>query len=208
MGNVDDLLERAQDHLTAGHFPEARALVEEAHAGFPSDSRVNELYSNVYLAHGIRLTGLAREARRKEIEARGKPGEMFEDSEPVVLLFHQAIDAFDRVLEASPDNPKAWSLKGQALFRMDRVHREAALAAYDEAVSALERSLSADHPGLESGRRALLRGRRQIERPCALCDDTGFCPECGGGGWRVTLGFRRKCDACLGHGVCKRCGVL
>ena len=78
----------------------------------------------------------------------------------------------------------------------------------DEAINALDRTRPADLSGTEAGRRTLLRGRAQIERPCKLCDDTGFCTECGGGGWRLTLGFRRRCESCLGHGVCKRCGVL
>jgi tetratricopeptide (TPR) repeat protein len=162
----------------------------------------------VYLAHAIRLAGLAREMRRKDIEARGKPGELFEESDEVQRTFRDALDAFDRVLAVDANHAKGWSMKAQALFRQDRGNRPEALAAYDQAVQALERSLPEGGPQLEKGRRTLLRGRRQIERPCDSCDDTGFCTECGGSGWRSTLGFRRRCEACLGHGVCKRCGVL
>lgn len=208
MVDVEELVKRAKDHLTVGQFPEAKALAEEAYAASPTDSHVRELFANVNLAHGIRESGRAREVRRKEIETRGKPGELFEDSEDVRSIFREMLRAFDRVLEVNPDHAKAWSLKGQALFRLDRANRPAALAAYDEAVKALERTLGPSNPEFEGGRRALLRGRRQIEQPCDRCDDTGFCPECAGSGWRTTLGFRRRCEACLGHGICKRCGVL
>ena len=208
MADVEDLLKRAQDHLAAGRFPEAKAVCDEGLASFPEDADVREMYSNLHLAHGIRLSGLVREMRRKEIEARGKPGELFEDGDAVQATFRDALDAFDRVLAVDADHVKAWSIKAHSLFRQDRANRPAALAAYDEAVRALERTLPAGSPALETGRRTLLRGRRQIERPCDLCDDTGFCTECGGSGWRSTLGFRRKCETCLSQGICKRCGVL
>ena len=208
VADLEDLLKRAQDHLVAGRFSEAKASADEAFASFPDESRVREMLASLYLAHGIRLSGLAREMRRKEIETRGKPGELFEDSEAVRDVFCEVLAAFERVLAVDPGHVKAWSFKAQALFRLDRANRPAALAAYDEAVRALERTVPAGSRALEAGKRTLLRGRRQIERPCDACDDTGFCTECGGGGWRVTLGFRRKCDACLGHGICKRCGVL
>ena len=208
MADVDDLLVQAQDHLNAGRFSEAKVACDEAFASFPEDPRVRAMVANLYLAHGIRLSGLARELRRKEIDARGKPGELFEDGEAVARTFRDALDAFDRVLAVDADHVKAWSLKAQALFRQDRVNRPAALAAYDEAVRALERTLPEGSPGLEKGRRTLVRGRRQIERACDWCDDTGFCTECGGSGWRSTLGFRRMCETCLGKGICKRCGVL
>ena len=187
---------------------EAKVACDEAFALFPEDARVREMVANLYLAHGIRLSGLARELRRKEIEARGKPGELFEDGDAVKATFRDVLDAFERVLAVDADHVKAWSLKAQAVFRLDRANRAAALGAYDEALRALERTHPAGTPALETGRRTLLRGRRQIEHPCDLCDDTGFCTECGGSGWRSTLGIRRRCEACLGHGICKRCGVL
>jgi len=208
VADVEDLLKRAQGHLDAGRFPEAKLVCDEAFASFPEDTRVREMYANIYLAQGIRLSGLAREMRRKEIEARGKPGELFEDGDAVKTTFRDVLDAFERVLAVDANHVKALSLKAQALFRMDRANRPAALAAYDEAMGALERTHPSGSPAVEAGRRTLLRGRRQIERPCDTCDDTGFCTECGGSGWRSTLGFRRKCEACLGQGICKRCGVL
>lgn len=191
-----------------GKFPEAKAAVDEAFDRYPGDAGLKELYANVYLAHGIRLSGVAREMRRQEIDARGKPGEPYEDSDLVKAVFREMIDAFDRVLAVDPNHAKALSLKAQAMFRLDRASRQAALAVYDEAVRALERTLPPDSASLETGRRNLLAARRRIERPCEWCDDTGFCTECGGSGWRTFLGFRRKCEACLGHGTCKRCGVL
>ena len=207
MASLEDLLATAQAHLTAGRFPEAKAAVDEAHAVDPGDAKVRALYENVYLAHGIRLSGVAREKRRQEIEARGRPGEPFQESEAVTAVFREMRDAFDRVLAVNPRHVKALALKAQALFRIDRANRAAALAAYDEAVAALEATV-APGPALDLGTRNLLRDRRRIEGPCEWCDDTGFCTECGGSGWRTTFGFRRKCEACLGHGTCKRCGVL
>lgn len=207
MAALEELLRKAEGHLTIGQFPEAKAAIEEAFALARGDERVREIYANVYLAHGIRMSGIVREARRSEIEARGNPGEAFEDSDAVKTAFREVIGAFDRVLAANPDHVKALSLKAQALFRLDRSNRAEALAVYDEALKALERTVPAGG-SLETGRRNLLSGRRRIERPCEWCDDTGFCTECGGSGWRTVLGFRKPCEACIGHGVCKRCGVL
>jgi len=204
---VEELLRRAQESLANGRFPEAKAAADEAFALDATDPRVRELYGNVYLAHGIRLSGEARERRRKEIEGHGTPGESFEDSEAVAATFREVVGAFDRVLAVDPDHVKALSLKAQALFRIDRGNRAAALAAYDRAVAALEATVPAGAVR-ETGRKNLMRDRRRIEAPCPACDDTGFCPECAGSGWRRTLGFRRRCEACLGHGICKRCGVL
>jgi len=207
VAGLDELLARAKAHLDGGRFPEAKAAVQEAFDLDPKDEGVREAYGNVYLAHGIRLSGAAREMRRREIDARGTPGEAFEDSDAVKAVFRETIEAFDRVLAANPDHAKALSLKAEALFRLDRANRAQALAAYDDAITALERTLPPG-PALDRGRRNLGMGRRRIERPCERCDDTGFCAECGGSGWRTVLGFRKKCEACLGHGVCKRCGVL
>jgi tetratricopeptide (TPR) repeat protein len=205
---VEGLLQRANDHLVRGEFPEARAIADEAFAASPADPKARELYANVYLAHGIRLAGLARETRRREIDARGTPGQVFEDSVEVQGRFREVLAAFDRVLAVDPDHVKAHSLKAQAMFRLDRANREAALAAYDQAAAALERTVPAGSPDLEVGRRNLSRDRRRIERPCEWCDDTGFCTECHGSGWRTIFRLRRRCEACLGHGTCKRCGVL
>ena len=207
VADLEAILRTAEEHLAAGRFAEARASVEEAFVLAPEDGRVRELYGNVWLAQGIRLAGSARERRRREIDQRGRPGEPFEDSEQVRSLFAEVLEAFDRVLAVNPNHAKAWSLKAQVLFRMDRSNRAPALAAYDSAVRALEGSVP-EGPSRETGRRNLERDRRRIEAPCKACEDTGFCPECGGSGWRSTLGFRRKCEACLGHGTCKRCGVL
>jgi len=208
VADVEELRNTTEAHLNARRFEDAMASVQAAFASFPEDARVRRTYGALFLAHGIRLSGLARETRRKEIESRGKPGEAFEDSEAVKDQYREVLGSFESVLAVDADHAKAWTLKAQALFRLDRANRLAALAAYDEAGRALERSLPADSPALKTGRRNLLRGRRQIERPCDLCDDTGFCTECVGSGWRTTLGFRRKCETCLGHGTCKRCGVL
>lgn len=207
MAAVEELVHEAEARLRAGRFEEARAAVDEAHAANPGDARVQELVANVYLAHGIRLAGAARELRRKEIEARGVPGQPFEDSDNVKMMFRDVLAAFDRVLAVHPNHAKAWSLKAQALFRIDRANRTAALAAYGSAAKAIEASVP-EGTARQAGLKNLLRDRRRIELPCGRCDDTGFCPECGGSGWRTILGFRRKCEACLGHGICKRCGVL
>lgn len=207
MASVEELLEKAKSHLVAGQFLEAKAAVQEAYALDPSDSRVQEIHGNVFLAHGIRLSGVARERRRQEIEARGRPGEAFEDSAEVAHAFEEMLEAFDQVLAVNPDHVKALSLKAEGLIRFDRANRGQALAVYDEAGRALERTVIPG-PALERGRQNLLRARRRIERPCDRCDDTGFCPECQGSGWRTRLGVRTKCESCLGHGICKQCGVL
>lgn len=208
MATLEDLLRTAEGHLVVGQFPEAKAAVDEAFAIDPDDARLGELYQNVYLAHGIRLSGLARETRRREIEERGKPGEAFADSEEVTSLFREMVAAFDRVLAVNPRNVKALSLKAQAFYRMDRGNRAQALVVYDEAMAALEETNPSDSAARETGRRNLLHARRRIEKPCEWCDDTGFCTECGGSGLRTVLRFRKRCETCLGHGICRRCGVL
>ena len=207
MSDLEDALDRAQRHLVAGRFPEAKAAVDEAFAISPSDDRVRGQYETVYLAHGIRLSGVARERRRAEIERRGRPGEVGRESDDVRNVFRDVLLAFDRVLAVNPTHAKALALKAQVLFRIDRENREQALALYAMATQAIEATVP-EGPARETGRRNLLRDRRRIEAPCRWCDDTGFCPECGGSGWRTVLGFRKKCEACLGHGTCKRCGVL
>jgi tetratricopeptide (TPR) repeat protein len=204
---VDDLVQRARERLGEGAFSDARAAVDEAFGLAPDDPAVRTLYQDVHLAHAIRLSREARERRRQEIEARGRPGEAFEDSDAVKAVFREMVEAFDRVLAVNPDHAKAHGLKGQTLVRLDRGNRPAALAEYDAAIRALEATLP-EGPARETGRRNLLGDRRRIEVPCEWCDDTGFCTECGGGGWRSLLGVRLRCDACNGHGICKRCGVL
>ena len=204
---MEESLAQAREHLQAGRFREALTAVGEAFALAPTDARIVAMYESVYLAHGIRLSGLARGRRRQEIETRGRPGEVFEDSEEVRAVFRESMDAFDRVLAVNPSHAKAFSLKAQVLFRIDRANRAQALALYDAAVKAIEATVP-EGPAREAGRRNLLRDRRRIEAPCERCDDTGFCPECGGSGWRSLFRLRRKCEACLGHGTCKRCGVL
>ena len=204
---VDEALRAVKDHLAAARFPEARAAADEAFASVPDDPGVREMYGAVYLAHASRLAGDARGKRRQEIEARGRPGEAFQDGEVVRAAFRDALAAFDCVLAAEPNHAKALALRAQFLFRIDRANRPEALAAYDLAVKALEATVP-EGPARDVGRKNLLRDRRRIERPCDWCDDTGFCTECAGSGFRSLLGFRRKCDACLGHGVCKKCGVL
>ena len=204
---VDDLVGAVKDHLAAARFPEARAAADRAFGEAPDAPEVREVYAAVYLAHGSRLSGEARNKRREEIQARGRPGEPFEDSDAVRAAFRDALAAFDRVLAAEPDHAKALALKAQLLFRVDRANRAQALAAYDRAVRALEATVP-EGRARETGRKNLLRDRRRIEKPCDWCDDTGFCTECSGSGSRSLLGFRRRCDACLGHGICKKCGVL
>jgi len=204
---LDALLERVQQHLAHAEFAEAKAAADDAFSSAPNDERVRAMYANLNLAHGIRLVSQAVDRRAREIDERGRPGQPFEDSEAVQGIFRDALLAFDRVLAVDPDHLKALSLKAQALFRIDRGQRAHALGLYDEAARALERTLS-DESARETARRNVLGARRRIETPCEWCDDTGFCPECTGSGWRTVLGFRRKCEACLGHGICKRCGVL
>lgn len=207
MAEVDALLGEVTDLLAAGRFPDARKAADDALAAAPDDPRVRALYADVYLAQAVRLAAEAREERRREIDERGRPGQAFEESDAVKARFREGLAAFDRVLAVNPDHAKALALKAQLLFRIDRGNRPEALATYDRAVKALE-AFVPEGAARDAGRKNLLRDRRRIEQPCAPCQDAGFCPDCGGSGWRSTLGIRRKCEACLGHGTCKRCGVL
>lgn len=207
MEGPEDRIRAIQEALGARRFAEARAAADSALSAHPGDPQVREAFANVYLAHGIRLSAEARETRRRAIDAHGVPGQPFEDPAEVRSLFEETLAAFDRVLAVDPRHVKAMSLKAQALYRLDRSQRGRALEMYDEALSALEANVP-EGPVRETGRRNLLRARARIARPCDWCDETGFCVECAGSGWRRTLGLRRRCEACLGHGVCKRCGIL
>lgn len=207
VASAEDVLAAAQRHLAEGAFLAAKAVLDEALDRHPDEAEVRELYANVYLAHGIRLSGEARETRRREIESRGRPGETFEDSEDVQGLFRESVSAFDCVLAVDPTHVKAMTLKAQVLFRLDRENREVACNLYEEGIRALETTTS-DEEARASAEKNLRRALRQIEAPCERCDDTGFCTECTGSGCRTTLGIRRMCEACWGHGVCRSCGVL
>ncbi len=206
MTDLEGILARAQSHLAAGRFLEAKAATDEAVALARSDPRVVSLQETVYLAHGIRLAGLARERRREDVERRGWPGAVIEESEEARALFRESVDAFDRVLAANPNHAKALALKAQVLFRIDRGNRGEAIALYGRAAQAIEATVP--EAARAGAMRNLTRDRRRIEGPCDWCDDTGFCTECGGSGRRTILGFSRPCETCLGHGICKRCGVL
>ena len=66
------LLIKAQKSLEEGRFDDARRNIEEAFAVHPDDEKVLELYQQICLADGMRLTRAARDLRRDEIRALEK----------------------------------------------------------------------------------------------------------------------------------------
>ena len=198
MSEAQALYGRARDAVDAGRFADAVSAVDGAFAADPTDTAVRELYAGLHLAEAVKAAARARELRRKSIVDR-KIGydEDFADSDETKRAFQEAIAAFDRVLDADPTNEKALMLKAAALHRFDRTARRA------EAVTAVRRILAA-HPENRQAKAAL----RKIEKACADCSDSGFCPACGGRGYRPLLGVERRCNRCWGQGICHRCGVL
>ncbi len=198
LSDAHSLYERARQAVDAGRFREAKDTIDEALAVDATDAPIRELYAGLHLAAGVKAGARARELRRKSIAERGIGYEQeFSDTEETRRAFQDAIDEFDRVLHADPGNEKALMLKAAALDRFDRAGKRA------EAADAIRRILAAN-PNNQQAKLAL----RKIERTCQACSDSGFCPHCGGRGFRTVLGIQRQCRHCWGQGVCQRCGLL
>ncbi len=198
MGKTKGLLIEAQRALEEGRFEDAKRAIEDAFDSHPTDERVLELYQQILLADGVRLTRQARDLRRDEIRSlakRARPS--YADSPTVEAAFERAIESFDKVLAANPRNSKAMMLKGGALDRMDRKGRR------PELLALFEKALEV-HPDNEE----LLYARARIVGPCGHCGDTGFCSECQGSGEVAALFLRGGCPTCKGSGVCTHCGLF
>lgn len=190
--------ERARKAVDVARFEEAIAASEEAHRLEPEDGPIRELYVGLHLARGVRLSAAARDLRRQAIVEREIPvGEEFQDTDTVKAAFQRALDAFDAVLAAEPDNEKALTMKASTLHRFDRAGRR------EEALGLLRRIAEA-HPENRQVRLVI----KKVERKCEECSDTGFCPHCGGRGTRTVLRIRGKCERCWGQGICLKCGLL
>ena len=190
--------ERARKAIDAGRFDEAIDAARESFRLDPGDGPGRELYVGLELARGIKLAAKARDLRRQEVIERDiRVDQEFQDSERVMEAFHKALDAFDAVLAADPENEKALMMKASALHRFDRTNRR------EEALLLLRRVAEA-HPGNRQVRLVM----KKVEKACEDCSDTGFCPHCSGRGSRRILGFTTRCDKCWGQGICLKCGVL
>jgi hypothetical protein len=193
-----DLLEEARAAVARGEADRAHELITKAFEADPADARVRELYTALHLGRAVRLAAHAREARRRDIVARGiGHEEEFEDSPVVARAFHEALAAVDVVLNADPGHEKALMLKAVLLFRRDRASGRPA------ALEVLER-LQSESPG----NRQVAYTISKIARACARCADSGFCLVCGGRGTRRLLGVERRCMTCHGQGICHVCGVV
>lgn len=193
-----DLYLEARAAAERGEAARALDLIARAHAASPDDPAVRELYAALELARGIRLSAAAREARRQDILRRDIGyDEEFVDSPEVRRAFDDALAGIDRALAIEPGLPKAVMMRAALLFRRDREANRA------EALAALQ-ALASAHP---ENRQIGLEIRR-IERPCERCSDTGFCPDCGGRGFRRLFRLESKCEACHGQGICLACGIV
>ncbi|HKZ99558.1 MAG TPA: hypothetical protein VJ326_08230 [Thermoplasmata archaeon] len=194
----DDLYAQARDAAERGDPDAARALVARAFEASPGDADVRELYAALHLAHAIRLSAGARDARRDGIVRRGIGyDEEFADDPGVAGRFEEALAAVDRVLAADPSHEKALMMKAALLFRKDRE------SGRPEALRIL-RAIVEAHPENRQAAYTI----RKVERPCARCSDTGFCPYCAGRGTKTFLRIERRCEACHGRGICLACGIL
>jgi tetratricopeptide (TPR) repeat protein len=195
---ADDLYAQARDAAERGDPDAARDLATRAFEADPADPDVRELYAALHLAHAIRLSASARDARRDGIVRRSIGyDEEFADDEPVGRAFDDALAAVERVLETQPAHEKALMMKAALLFRRDRA------AGRPQALEIL-RGLVKAHPENRQAAYTI----RKIERPCARCSDTGFCPYCAGRGVKTFLRLERRCEACHGRGICLACGIL
>ena len=172
----------AKDALERGDFERAFRIVEEAVAAAPDDPEARELYAVTHLAKAIRLSDRAREARRQELIRRA---------------IDEALAVIEDVLRVQPGHWKALLLKASLLFRRDR------MAGRPQALEILAKLAEADPTN-----RQVPFTIRKIERPCARCGDTGFCPYCKGRGTKRFLRMESKCEKCYGRGICPACGVL
>ena len=188
----------AKDALERGEFERAFRVVEEAVASTPDDPETRELYAVTHLAKAIRLSDRAREARRQELIRRAIDYDVeFEDTAEVARMFDEALAGIEDVLRVQPGHWKALLLKASLLFRKDR------MAGRPQALEILAKLAEADPTN-----RQVPFTIRKIERPCARCGDTGFCPYCKGRGTSRFLRIESKCEKCYGRGICPACGVL
>ena len=198
VGAGREAYERARKAVDAGRFEDAIAAAGEAHRLEPEDAPIRELFVGLNLARGVRYSAAARDLRRRAIVERDIPvGEEFQDTDEVKAAFQRALDAFDAVLSAEPDNEKALTMKASTLHRFDRAGRR------EEALGLLKRIADA-HPENRQVRLVI----RKVERRCEECSDTGFCPHCQGRGTRTVLWVKGKCELCWGQGICLKCGLL
>ena len=198
VGAGREAYERARKAVDAGRFDEALSAAGEAFRLESEDGPIRELHVGLNLARGVKLAAAARDLRRQEVVARDIGVEVeFEDSDRVKGAFQDALNAFDAVLSADPENEKAMMMKASTLHRFNRATRR------EEALGLLRRIQEA-HPENRQLRLVI----KKVEKKCDECSDSGFCPHCGGRGTRTLLGFKRRCDKCWGQGICLRCGVL
>lgn len=194
----EDPYAEARDALDHGDAARARELMAKAYEANPADADIRELFTALQLAHAIRLSAQARDARRTQIIKQDVGyDEEFQDSPEVAAAFDRAFAAIEEVLGVDPGHEKALTAKAVLLFRRDRrTGRPAALE--------ILRTIRARHPENRQAAFAI----KKIEQPCARCSDTGFCPYCRARGTKRFLGIERMCEACRGQGICLVCGVL
>lgn len=196
--DANAFLVAAQRGLQEGRFEDAKRAIEEGRALAPQDETVRELYQQILIADGVRLSRKARDLRRDEIrtlDKRDRPA--YRNSEDVEEAFQSSLDSFDKVLAANPDNSKAMMLKAGVLDRLDREGmRASVLELFDRALAL--------HPENEE----LVYARSRIIAPCSHCQGSGLCGECQGAGEVSALLMKGRCPACKGSGVCIHCGLL
>lgn len=191
-------LVRAQRSLEEGRFEDAKEAIREGYARAPEDEKVRDLYQQILLADGVRLSRRARDLRRDEIRALPKKERpAHRDTPEVVEAFREALASLDAALEANAENAKALMLKAGVLDRMDRRGAQA------EVEALFARALEL-HPGNEE----LVYARDRILLPCPRCAHTGVCPGCQGAGEVSALFVRSSCPECHGTGICGRCGLF
>lgn len=190
--------DQANAALRSRNLPQAVDLIDQAREMDASDKEIASLYVSIHLARGVIAASDARNKRRDAIrQVRPGPGDDFRDDERTLSTFRNALADVQKVLSVDPGDPKAITLKAGILLLMDRgVNRSIAIDLLNEVLRA--------HPESKD----TLLNLRKISQPCQKCGDTGFCPDCGGTGERVGIVLTKRCERCMGRGVCVACGII
>jgi len=131
-----DYRQKAEQAVSAGELGEAEQYLKQARELFPSDSDIWQLSIQVNGRLGHLQTAIACCEHLLALNCEDVVAWGFLGTARLAAGRHQdAIEAFDRALELSPDTPMVLINRGCALFQLDK---------YTEALSSLNRAVQLD----------------------------------------------------------------
>ena len=188
-------LAAVKELLAAGKAEEARTLVTELVKAEPGNAEVLAAFEGLHLAEGVKRATRARDRRRAEILKLPREDLDYRDPPEVDAAFDASVACFDEVLARNPASVKAMLLRAGVLHAKQRDR--------ERTVGLLQAALK-----INPAAKDVQMNLRKLMRPCAACEDTGFCSECHGRGIRKRLWGESRCERCLGQGICRRCSIL